>query len=157
MILALLLAANSPLPPQLGPAWGEFSRSPALQRTRTTVEIGTLGSDRRGGPLQYWLRRTVVERWVETVSWTDTRRCAAVRPALRAMAELAPPRFAPPGMGPAGPIVMDGVGYRLRAPSQYGGIAIDSNVGTPLAQWVDSTLGALRSCWTTKVPERARR
>ena len=153
LFLAASIAGGSPEP---AAGWAEFSKSPALRRVSERVQIGTLGSVR--GQLHYWLRRTVTEADRKTVTWTDSRTCAAVRPMLSSMQDLSTPRPAPYGFDDGGEITLDGVGYMLRTPARYGSGAADltlrSNVNTPLARWVEQSLAALAPCWKIRAPER---
>jgi hypothetical protein len=156
-LIAMLVAA-APVPPSLGTSWAEFSRKPALRLTKTTVEVGTLGYDRSRKRLDFWLRRTVTTGVdaKEQVSWTDTRTCARARPTLASIREIPVPRFAPVGSTEGAPVVLDGVGYRLRTYSDHGTLTAETNVGTPLASWIDGALKGLEGCWGEKVPERTR-
>ena len=156
MIALLIAAAAPPLPSELAHAWAEFSRKPALQRIQSTVEIGTLGLDRRRNQLDFWLRRVRVVRGRETIGWTDSRTCPAVRPAIAALRQLPVPPVAPPGLSTGGDIILDGIGYSLRAPTDSGEITIRSNIGTPLADWIEATSKALEPCWRSTVPRRNR-
>ena len=47
------------------------------------------------------------------------------------------PRFAPIGSSKGPPIVLDGVSYSLRTYSDDGTLTEETNVGTPLAAWID--------------------
>lgn len=154
--VVLWLAALANPSVELGPAWAEFSRSPALKREKTTVEIGTLGFDRARGELRFWLRRTVSRHGKEQVMWADSGTCPALRAALAAMRDLPVSRFAPPGFSRGRSIIMDGIGYSLRSYSDEGSLTMNTNVGTPLASWVDNTLQALSPCWTATIPKRVR-
>ena len=137
-------------------AWAEFSKNPALHQGFESVQVGTLGSDR--GRLHYWLRRTVKDGDKETITWSDSLSCATVRPVLAAMRNLPAPRPAPYGFDQRGDITLDGVGYMLRTPARFGphtaDLTIRSNVNTPLAQWIETSLTALAPCWSSKVPGR---
>ncbi len=157
ILIAALLAA-SPIPSQLGPSWAEFSRAPAARLTRIKVEVGTLGLDRDRQQLDFWLRRTVTsgvqER--EEATWADTRNCPAARPLLASMRDIPVPRFAPVGSSEGPPITLDGVSYKLRTYSDHGMLTAETNVGTPVAAWIEGALSALETCWTNGVPERTR-
>src|SRR5687767_9869634 len=157
VLLAALLAA-APIPSELGPAWAEFSRAPALRLTRTKVEVGTLGMDEERRQLHFWLRRTVTTGTAqeEEVTWTDTRSCAAARPLLASMRDIPVPQFAPIGSSEGPPIVLDGVGYRLRTYSDHGMLTAETNVDTPVAAWIERALAELENCWGGRVPDRTR-
>ena len=51
-------------------------------------------------------------------------------------------------------ITLNGTGYSLTAPSSdnMGKLTISSNIGSPLASWVDTSLKQLGSCWRTAAP-----
>jgi len=54
-------------------------------------------------------------------------------------------------------ITADGVAYTLEAPAQYGNILgshirFNSNIGTPLAAWVDESFRKLEPCWSKEPP-----
>ncbi len=58
-------------------------------------------------------------------------------------------------------IVGGGVSYEVQASSNYpakgiGDIRFNSNVGTPLARWVDESLRTLEPCWRKKRPEHSK-
>ena len=151
LISALALSAAMTDP---GGQWATLSKSPALRRTRTTVDIGTLGFNQPKQQLEYWLRRTVAQGGVEQVSWADSQTCTPVRPVIKALQGVAVPRLQIPGYSNESEIVLDGVGYSLKAPSTHGTISFDTNVGSSLAQWIEASLTALEPCWTTKMPVR---
>ena len=160
MFVALIASLASAVV-ELGDPWGEFSRRPALRGPSETVEIGTLGMNRQSQKLRYWLRYTRAERLGKvTTRWADSETCSEVTGILERMRGLAVPQPDPPGIGERGPtrIVLDGAGYSLRAPAQFGPDAgkflISSNIETPLAQWTDDSLRRLERCWTDEQPKR---
>ena len=160
MLLAFA-AAQAAIPTELGPAWAEFSRQPALERIKETVEIGTLGRERSTGKLRYWLRYTRTGNGVEQVRWADSATCTAVRQVLEDMREIETPQLNPPGVVPNQriSITVDGVGYLLRAPATFGdrtgNLTMSSNIGTPLADWVEASVKRLENCWTEVQPKRS--
>lgn len=157
MLSALIIAASLTAAPPFDLSWIEFSRSPALNSATDRVELGTLGMDRNGKELLYWLRRSVTIRDQVTVTWVDSRTCPAVRGALVALQSLPMPRPAPYGLGGDNTdIILDGVSYSLRIPAAYGRqgaqLMLSSNVGTPLAAWVEASFAALEPCWSPRPP-----
>ena len=167
--LALGLSVHEgPRPPtitttRLNLAWAEFSRRPLGNSVRPAidkVEIGSLGRDRSSGKLRYWLRYTRTQAGSQTVRWADSAACPAVQPMLEGMRKLGPPYPAPHGVGDYGPseVVLDGVGYFLRTPAMFSGLrqtgelTMRSNVGTPLAHWVEQSLELLDDCWAVQPP-----
>lgn len=153
-------AAQAAIPVELGPAWGEISRRPALRRIAEKVEIGTLGRDPSTKRLRYWLRYTRTENGAQTLHWIDSANCSAVQVMLEAVQELTAPKPSPPGMADMISITMDGIGYSLRIPATFGSrnanMTLTSNIGTPLASWVDDSLRRLEPCWTDRQPARIR-
>lgn len=164
LLLVLLLQAASPVLPQPRAdgfsqrAWGHFSRSPLLGHASEIVDV-TIDYDRRTHASTYALRLTR-KRFSQAgeVLWADSRTCPAVRRVLTSMQTLALPSITVPGLDRyPGNIVIDGVAYSLRAPALFvgrgGGQAVfTSNVGTPLATWVDRSLAALGPCWSALAP-----
>lgn len=146
----------APLPVELGPAWAQFSRAPAGRLIRTEVEIGTLGYDSTRKRPDFWLRRTVVRgvEHKEEVTWADTRTCAAARPLVASMRQIPVPKFAPIGSSDGPPVIIDGIAYSLRTYSDEGTLTAETNLGTPLATWVEGALKVLDSCWAKATPHR---
>jgi hypothetical protein len=76
------------------------------------------------------------------------------------MRKLEAPQPDPPGIDPNQQIsiTMDGVGYLLRAPATFGDksgkLTMSSNIGTPLAEWVETSLKRLENCWADVQPKR---
>jgi hypothetical protein len=157
-ILLFALLASAPIPAELGPAWAEFSRVPSTRMMKTQIDVGTLGYDRGRKQLDFWLRRRVTSgtKQQEEVTWADTRTCPAARRLLASMRDIPVPKFAPVGSSKGPPVILDGVGYSLRTYSDQGMLTDGTNVGTPLAVWIDSALKTLRPCWTARIPERTR-
>ena len=149
LIAALALLASPPVPADDG--WARFSAHHARSRVEIDVAIGTTRSDK--GDIIYWVRRTTKRpsQWAE-VSRTDSVRCPAILAMLRSMRDLPAPRPAPPLLDNADIIVTaDGTTYALTAPAAYPGksageMTLSSNVGTPLADWVERSLAALSQC-----------
>jgi hypothetical protein len=149
---ALAIAGLAFGSPELGTSLAEFSRSVDLRHTLERVEVGRLGGP---GQAHYWLRRTMREAGVETVSWADTRTCPAARGVLDGMRDISV-HAAPPGSDEPLRIVLHGIHYMLRAPArsgaQHGEITVRSNVDTPLSRWGAASFSALRPCWTDDPP-----
>jgi hypothetical protein len=144
---ALLLAAPAPAHDAFAQdAWGHFARALALAHSRDSVDIKTDG--RSGDALLFRLRliRQSLENRPREYR-TDSRACPAVAQVLAAAARLSPPAIAPPSLADNSPIILDGAGYSLRMPARNGTIAWTSNVGTPLATWVEDSLAKLEPCW----------
>ena len=155
--LAALLAAQDFVPRDYTP-FMTFTRSPSQVGDDVTVEVGVL---RGAGRMQYWFRRVAMGEGGPQITWTDTTRCPGARDAVVASTQIAPPRVLVPGIPvrPDGSFILslDGVEYSLRSSAHYdsyGGneLYFTSNVDTPLANWVEGSLGLLEDCWSDEAP-----
>jgi hypothetical protein len=156
-MLLLLAASAAVIPADLGPAWMEFSKKPALKHEMTTVQIGTLGGGKNGAPLRYWLRKQETSSLDGTtkVQWAESNSCKPVEQILVKMKAMPSPGFHAYGSEPAGAITLDGVLYRLKAPTSTGGsVEVTSNAETQLSGWVEESLVSLNGCWTDTAPRR---
>lgn len=152
LVIALL---QSSVQPELPRQWGQFSRSGALSHVSETVDIATAA--RGNSPdFRYTLRFTKIRLGkTVTIAWADSANCPAVRTVIASMRDIKMPTPAPPGVsGEAITITLDGAGYSLSAPSSdnMGRLTIRSNIGSPLAAWIDASLQQLEPCWTTTAP-----
>jgi len=139
--------------------WLTFSKAPAFDRRVTTVEVGTLNASPEW---HYWFRRTVRSGNEAEVWWTDTARCPAARSILVEAETLPSPTVDIPGVKRPGEsddisVVADGVGYSIESWATYGKQAANhlrftSNVNTPLAAWIEESLGKLEPCWSKNLP-----
>lgn len=151
MLPFLLVLAEGAAQPDLPRQWARFSRSGALSHVSETIDIAT--GDRVGkAEFRYVLRFTKRAHGAEPeIAWADSATCPAVRSVMTAMRDIAMPSPAPYGLADeAMTITVDGVGYSLTAPSSdnMGNLTISSNVGSPLASWVDASFKQLEACWT---------
>lgn len=165
MLIALILQAAAvaalPSPPDVFAqrAWAHFSRAPALKGTSETVDVAIIAMPPRSNVAVYAMRITRRRfQQADTTGWADSRSCPAMLPALKAMRALAVPHPTVPGMEQRpGSIMVDGIGYRLWTQARFDGggegrLDFDSNVGTPLAAWVDKSLDAVSRCWSAVEP-----
>ena len=136
-----------------------FSAHPELRHVTTQVEAGVIPHP--NGPMHYWFKRTVRPdgRNITETQWTDTRRCPYGRQILEELAALAPMQpfvFGLDGQNDVA-ITLDGTTYKLdtavTAPFGGGRIHLQTNVGTPLARWVEASFVRLESCWSTEAPQ----
>jgi hypothetical protein len=148
LLAALLMMATSP---GEDAGWARFSMKPALARTEIEVEIGT--AQTTGRPVVYWFRRmTRVQGKESGVIQIDTRSCPKLTEALRSLQELSAPHAVVPFLDSDDVIVTaDGVRYSLTVPAAYRNASSDdmtlqSNEGTPLADWIKQTLATLQVC-----------
>lgn len=134
----------------------EFSVQRAFDDTTSKVTVAAPADLETLERETYLFRRSVTSRenGGTLYSYTSTSACpAALRP-LRQFARLRMPRPHLPAFGrEEGITVMDGAQYVLRGHAMHANgeirdFEIESNVGTPLAQWVDSMVAALQRCWT---------
>ena len=152
-LVALLISATVEPDPYL-----TFSRSPAFDHRVTTVEVGSLQTS--GDRWDYWFRRTVRLGKHSATWWTDTRRCPAARWVVDEAIKVSPPKMLVPGVKDRSyespMITADGVGYSVESMGHYDGrtsdLSFSSNVGTPLAEWVDESLRKLEPCWSKERP-----
>lgn len=145
MLMPLLLAAAAPLPN----AWAWFERAGALSHIVERVYIATAGADPATHRLEYRVRLLRIDLRGRTQRRIESRTCPAIRPMLASLRDLPMPKPAPYGVGEDNrDIVVDGTAYLLHVPSTFsnGGLTITSNVGSPLAGWVDGALKTLAAC-----------
>jgi hypothetical protein len=162
MLLALALqVASTPPAPRDGfaeSAFAHFSRVPTLAHSSETVDVAIVYAPYSTAPPAYMMRLTRRRfQQHDAIFWADSRSCPAMRPVLDAMRALPSPRPQVPGIDPYGDIILDGVGYRLMTTARFangqdGDLVYSSNIGTPLAAWVDGSLGALARCWSATAP-----
>lgn len=133
-------------------AWGKFSRESVRAHTSETVELALDG--KMGNQREYKLRLTLHSfNAPDERSWTNSRTCPAVRIVLERLHALKPPAIVPPGFDPQSTeILVDGTAYDLMVPTAdavgQSRITWSSNIGTPLAAWVDDSLALLKPCWS---------
>ena len=131
-----------------------FSRDAAFGQSSMRVEVrnGFLADQAR----QYWIQRTTKTGRVTAIDWADTISCPDARAAIDRVTEITPPRIRVPGQpmseNDAFVIITDGIGYEINASAHYAGqvgsdIRFSSNIGTPLAEWVEESLDILAKCW----------
>jgi hypothetical protein len=140
-------AAQSELPRQ----WAQFSRSGALSHVSEIVDIAT---GDRGNSVQFRYVLRFTKRSLKAkaeIAWADSTTCPAVRSIIESMQKIKMPSPAPYGLPDQSmTLTLDGTAYSLTAPSSdnMGKLTISSNVGTPLAHWIDASFKRLATCWT---------
>jgi hypothetical protein len=154
--LAVALAAADLLHPSL-----TFTRAPVLERSVTIVEVAPLPNARN--ERAYLFRRTFRHGGESDISWADSRTCPGAIWVVEEAVKVPPPRVRVPGVeDPAAPDVItltaDGVAYGMSSGARYGSsfsgtIRFTSNVGTPLAAWVEESLRRLQPCWSSRPPQ----
>lgn len=163
MLLAFVLQAAS-VAPNLRDAFAErafahFSRAPALAHSSETVDVALVRAPYSTAPPAYTMRLTRRRfQQPDAIFWADSRTCPALRPVLDALRAVVAPHPQVPGIDPYGDIILDGVGYRLKTMARFpngqdGDLSYSSNVGTPLAAWIDRSLAALARCWSATAPD----
>ncbi len=158
MLLAFALqVADAPSAPRdtfAERAFAHFSRAPALAHSSETVDVALAYAPYSTAPAAYTMRLTRRRfRQPDAIVWADSRSCPAMRQVLDTMRALASPHPQVPGIDPYGDIILDGTGYRLTTKARFAGgcdghLTYSSNIGTPLAAWVDRSLAALAPCWS---------
>jgi hypothetical protein len=151
MLPLLVLMADIAPPDAFLSSWAQFSRSRSLIYVIETVDVATV---ERGSAntFRYKLRLTRKNlKGARQVRYADSGNCPAIQNVIKSMKSLKMPAPAPYGWwdGPLRLRVQDGIGYSLSAPSSdsNGQMTISSNMGSPLAAWVDSALKKLEPCW----------
>jgi hypothetical protein len=146
--MLLLVLAVASAQPALPEPWAQFSRSGSLNHTTETVGIFT--GKRTDGEFQYRLRLTkeMLGKEPET-KWADSQTCPEVRSVISSMRDIEMPSPAPYGVGQPRSMTLDSTQYELTAPSSFnmGEVTLSSNVGSPLASWIDAGFAQLASCW----------
>jgi hypothetical protein len=150
MILAALAFLAQPAP-LTDCATLRFSRAPAMGGGETQ-RVG-ICRDPDGRPGDFLFQRSAGRRDAAPVTtYATSRACPAALRQLIALESLELPRPNVPGLGDElQTITMDGVTYRLEGLGLYGpasaNFTLESNVGTPLARWIEGTLATLAPCW----------
>jgi hypothetical protein len=155
MLTLLLVLATAAAQPDLPRQWAQFSRAGALSHVRETVDIAT-GNRSGSKEFPYTLRFTIRRLdGIPEISWADSTTCPAIPALMADMPNIKMPSPAPYGL-PDQPlmITVDGATYTLSAPSSdsMGRLTISSNVGSPLAAWVDAAFVKLKPCWKPTAP-----
>lgn len=136
-------------------AWARVERVGSFHAGSTRIDMATDGWDAANKRFEHEFRLIGRDRDDVVVTlWASSRTCPAVRE-VASLADLPPPEFQPPGDGIE--VVADGVWYSVTVPAGYGGqsgepLKLTSNIGTPLAAWVDGALARLERCWTPVEP-----
>ncbi len=150
MLLPILLQSSSPsfLPDD---AWARISADVALARSSTTIDFIRDDADAAEG--EYTLRLTVHDpAGLTTNRWATSRTCRGVQEAVEALGSVPFPSVQMPR--DATEIVMDGVAYSVRFSARYGSqlggpLELRSNIGTPLAAFVDRMIATVQPCWSS--------
>ena len=97
----------------------------------------------------------------ERVQWATTHECPKLQAVISRIETIPGPRVETTLIGPivGGPPPVDGTIYGLwSAESAWTGgaagysVEMSSNVGTPLAVWIEAARTATRNCWTDREP-----
>lgn len=150
MLFLLYVSAALALAPVEG-SFATFSSHHARSDLQVDVTIGTKAADDRS--VTYWVSRVVRRRGSsDRTSETDSQSCPVILTLLRSLRDLPLPRPSVPLLDTDTIIVTaDGVDYRLIVPASYdngmgGQVTLQSNVGTPLADWVEQANDELDKC-----------
>jgi hypothetical protein len=145
--LAISLSSASETP--LLREWGHFARSGTLSHLDEQVSIANDSTE--NNQFEFKLRYTRTSLNDKEILWANSRTCPAIKPLLRSMRDIQMPKPQPFGIDDMdAEITLDGAGYVLDVPSNFanGRLTISSNVGSPLATWIDGALKALDRCWS---------
>jgi hypothetical protein len=135
------------------PTFVRLERQPSFEPEWTTLFIGRFDGDPPG---LFWFERERINPWKRTIAhhdYTTTDLCPGARAQVEALQQLQMPEPDVPGVEPDyTKLIMDGIGYSLaghsrHADGQPGEFKIESNVGSPLAQWAELMLKSLQHCW----------
>ncbi len=135
-------------------SFATFSIRRAFEDTTTEITLGTSESLQPGN---YLFRRRITSAGGDHVeyAYTNSRDCSAALVPVRRLRRLRMPHPDVPDLSgnEYGIVVTDGARYVLEGhamhPGNYlGDYRIESNVGTPLARWIDTMLAALEPCWS---------
>ena len=157
-IFALVLGLSTPFDPAGHAGWAEFGVKPSLRQSEELVQIGTIPGKTEPGEYAYWLRHTRTTAGVQTVRFTDTASCPAANEVLARIEAFEIPSATAPHNWQNIVITMDGARYHMKAPLRFGdrtgSVSLESNVQTPLAEFVNANLKALENCWSEELPSR---
>jgi hypothetical protein len=152
LLLAAAMPVSATAPAQ--EALIVFSRHGARDREGVRVYVTLLRST--AGPVQYAFRQIVTGPKDEDEGppeYTDTVACPAALSVLEELADLPGPQPGIAGLEkrPSEEIIVDGTGYTLSVatalPYIQGHLRLSSNIGTPLAAWIDGASKKLQPCW----------
>lgn len=121
------------------------------------------------GPLrQMTIRRiTPAGNRTNTISWVSAASCPGAASILHELEDLPVPMIDVPHYGRSidnsEDVVLDGARFKLWAQrpvwtrSTAYGVEVESNLGTPLAQWAERLKQVLEPCWTDREPTASSR
>jgi hypothetical protein len=145
--LALMLLQ----PSMAAPEFATFSKSASLIYITETARISLIQPTTAAGRRSYGIRYTWQRQFPATTKtkWIDSAECPVIDEVIASMNGLEMPHPTPYGVGIPPPIVVDGTTYSL-TPSSYsnGQLTISSNIGSPLAAWIDDAFAKIASCLT---------
>lgn len=151
---ALVQAAPDPF------ADGAFLRirvDAALSRRSRRIDVVARSVPDHG--IRFLFRRTGSDNTPD--DWATGETCPAAIDRLEALARVALPAPEIPGVGPRPTrIIVDGATYTVdvhavHPDGQGGDLRVTSNVGSPIARWVDALALALEPCWQPVRPPGA--
>lgn len=154
MLSMMLAAALSPDLVVPSADIARFERSASLIYITDTVTISTDKPDPTTNTMTYKAHYT----WLAQVqdlrreAWIDSRTCPQLADVVTSMKAIEMPKPAPDMV--SRPMTLDGVYYALETVTDFsnGTVKVVSNVGSPLATWVDNALAKLAPC-LPKMPD----
>jgi hypothetical protein len=127
---------------------GRFSRAISMLGTEESVTIVAIRID--ASHVEYRADHFRSGRTKGEPASATSRSCPAIREIVASMPNIPLPRPAPYGLNNVDRgTIFDGNSYKLQVPTNYPNsqMTIVSNVGSPLAAWVDGALKKLEPCW----------
>lgn len=155
MLIALMLQAAQPPAAAFDHPWLRIGRSPALTGVSEEITVARMWDGE--GPARRsvdWARLIRHDRRGGRRTTTTFYAQALTCPALGALPTAVAAFPMPHAISPDTPtdIVLDGVGYTATLDAGYGErpstMTVESNVYTPLADWVEARFASLQPCWT---------
>lgn len=111
------------------------------------------GSDNTQPSVYHFARLVHVDNGRPTERWADSRKCPALRDAVKSLAAIEPPAISIPGHLPAPTrpitIQLDGEGFRLH---NVLGPEFRGDQSSPLGKWTYAALADLTPCWSDQQP-----
>lgn len=135
-------------------SWGHVRREEALSRRMVRIDMASEW-DVKAKRFEHKFR--LISRGHEgemATLWASSRTCEGAEE-VASLAGLPLPRPQTPSFDTE--IIVDGVGYSVTVQVGYGRqssgpLTFSSNVGTPLAAWVDGAIAKLEHCWSPVEP-----
>ncbi|TZG29132.1 hypothetical protein [Sphingomonas montanisoli] len=153
-MIGLLIAASVA---SSNPGWAKFSKMAFGMGPTVTIGFFYEKGTKRA---VHWFRLQEdvnIQKDKARTLWADVRTCPAARKSIDALAKVSVQLPTPPDTMPR-MITIDEGAYTFENWLVFspGGETLSVSVrrGTPLANWIDSTLTTLKPCWSETAPEQ---